>query len=460
MISIRWRLTLLLCLAMGLLLVLTGAGAFFAMRQILHAGFDETLTAKAQALISASEVDDGDFEIDFAVQDFAGFGKNGDDYFEVRRTNGGLMLRSPSLRGEGRAIDRFDRFAPPAEGGPVILGDRLADGRRARFFVQRIVPKDDEDGLFRETYLIVASPTRAMDRELAVLATVLSVAGGMAVLLMIPLIRLGTDKGLRPLDELSDDISSIRSEELHRRLPSHKLPAELRSVALSLNEWLERLEESFERERRFSSHAAHELRTPLAEIRSIAELGARWPEEANPQNCAEIVAVTGELEELLDKLALLARADAGQQPVVRETIDPAALTASVLARFEKKSRERGIKFQSDISEEPVFTDRHLWNAIMQNLVGNAVIHAPVGSVVKLRIFPKHISISNPAPDLSPGDLPHLFERFWRKDESRSGYGHSGLGMAITKTSASLLGAGCSASLTESGELLIEVSFPG
>ena len=92
MISIRWRLTILLCLAVGTLFVATGVGVWVAMRELLQSQFDETLTAKARALITASEIDDGDFEIDLTVQDFAGFGKDGNDYFEIRRIDGRLFL--------------------------------------------------------------------------------------------------------------------------------------------------------------------------------------------------------------------------------------------------------------------------------------------------------------------------------------------------------------------------------
>lgn len=460
MISIRWRLTILLCLAMGTLFVLTGVGVFLGMEKLLHSLFDETLTAKARALITASEVDDGDFEIDLTVQDFAGFGKGGDDYFEIRRSKGGLVLRSPSLREDGRAIDRFDRFEPPREKDHVILHDRLADGRPARFYLQKIYPKDDKKNRYQDIYLIAASPTRAIQRELNLLATVLAVAGGVAILLMVPVIRFGMGRGLRPLDKLSENIGRIRSQDLHQRIETGKLPAELKPVADSLNEWLGRLEESFERERRFSSHAAHELRTPLAEIRSIAELGARWPEEATPERCAEIISVTGELETLLDKLSLLARADARRQPVQRETHELSTLVSATLTRHEEKARQRQLDIQTRIDGAILSTDPVLWNAIFQNLIGNAVSHAPSGSRISLHVTPSLISVSNPAPELSPEDLPHIFERFWRKDESHGGYEHSGLGMSIVKACSQLLGGRCTAKMTASGELLIEVKFPG
>lgn len=457
MISIRWSLTILLCLAMGLLLVATGFGVFMGMRHVLRERFDETLTAKARALITASEIDDGDFEIDLTVQDFAGFGTGGSDYFEIRRMNGEVFMRSPSLVSAGIDIGKSGK--PPQNDDARIREAKLGDGRPARFYIQRFYPKDDKKGRFQDLYLLVASPAQGLHIELALLATVLAVAGGLALLLMVPLIRIGLGRGLQPLDKLSGEVREIRPESLHQRLDTVKLPAELIPVAASLNEWLARLEASFERERRFSSHAAHELRTPLAELKSMAELGATWPEEATPGRCAEMVTVASEMEVLLEKLSLLARADAGRQPVTMEEVQVSATIATVISRLEEKAKARGIRFETRVEQGGLTTDPVLWGAILQNLLGNAVAHAPPGSQVKIAFAESVLAVSNPAPDLSQDDLEKLFERFWRKDEAHSAYGHSGLGMSIVKACAILLGGECRASL-EGGDLKVEVRMRG
>jgi signal transduction histidine kinase len=459
MISIRWRLTILLCLAVGALFIGTGVGVFVAMRALLRAQFDETLTAKARALITASEIDDGDFEIDLTVQDFAGFGKDGNDYFEIRRTGGKTFLRSPSLIDDEGETGGFGGFEVPADDRATIRDGVLGDGRPARFYIARFYPKDDKKRRFQDLYLVVASPTRSMQVQLALLATVLGTAGAAGLLLMVPVIRLGLGRGLRPLDRLAADIGRIRPESLHRRLDPSRLPAELLPVAESLNGWLGRLEASFDRERRFSSHAAHELRTPLAELKSMAELGATWPEEATSERCAEMVAVANELEALLDKLSLLARADAGRQPVRREAVDLPATIAGAIARLEDKAGRRRITFAPRVSDGGFSTDPVLWGTILQNLLGNAVSHAPEGSEVGVEASCGRLAVTNPAPDLSAEDLERLFERFWRKDESHGGPDHSGLGMSIVKACASLLGGECRARLSARGELTVEVRLP-
>jgi signal transduction histidine kinase len=458
MISIRWRLTILLCVAVGTLFIATGVGVFVAMKSLLRAQFDETLTAKARALITASDMDDGEVEIDLTVKNFAGFGKGGDDYFEIRRTDGTEVLRSPSLRPEKGEFPRIGEVEMPQGHEPRIEKAKLGDGSLAHLYVQRFNPKGGKKAGYPELYLVVASPLRGLHGQLAVLATVLGIAGTAALFLMVPVIRLGLRRGLRPLDQLAADIGRIRSEELHQRLDGSKLPAELLPVAESLNDWLGRLEASFERERRFSSHAAHELRTPLAELKSIAELGATWPEEATTERCAEMVTVVNELEALLEKLSLLARADAGHQPVQHEAVDLPATVATALSRLEGKAEQRRIRFDTRVADAEFATDPVLWGAILQNLLGNAVAHAPEGSAVVVEASPGRLAVTNPAPELEPADLSHLFERFWRKDESHNGHDHSGLGMSIVGACATLLGGECRARLSREGELTVEVSF--
>ena len=459
MISIRWHLTLLLCAATGALFVLTCAGVFVAARTLLLARFDETLTAKARALITASEIDDGEFEIDMTVQDFAGFGHGGNDYFEIRRAGGQLFLSSPSLAGTGAAAAGFGHPGPAPGNRPAIIDTRLADGRPARVYLQRFQPKDDARLRFQDLYLAVASPTRALKVEIALLATVLGVAGAAALLLLVPVVRLALNRGLRPLGRLAADLAAIQPDNLRRRLPADALPAELVPVAQRLNEWLARLEASFERERRFTSHAAHELRTPLAELKGMAELAAMFPEEATPERCAGIVAAATTLENLLERLFMLARADAGRWPVQHAPVDLAAGVAEAVGRAGAVAQRRRVAFDVRATGGGFASDPVLWGTLAQNLIDNAAAHAPEGSVVVVEASPQRLAVANPAPDLAPADMEHLFERFWRKDKARSGHDHAGLGLSIVRTCAALLGGTCTATLSPAGDLRVEVAWP-
>ena len=456
--SLRDQLTLALGISICALLIAGGLGTFLVTREVLQEQFDDTLVAKATALITATEIDDEEFEIDLTVQDFAGFGSGGEDYFEIRRGDGSVMVSSPSLTLPGRRL--VPEFAVPADGNARMVSGFLTDGRPARFYVQRFVPKDDDEREYQDLWLVVAGPMRGLLDSLWVLGSVIAGMGVLVLLLTVPLLRVVLARGLRPLESLSRQVRQIPVTSLERRLDLAGQPEELVPLGSSLNEWLGRMEASFERERRFSSHAAHELRTPLAELRMIAELGATWQDQATPERCGEIVKVADELEALLEKLSLLARADAGSQPIEFAAVEMPATIAVVLERLSAAAAAKNLTIQQQV--EPGFfqTDMVLWTTVLQNLLGNAISYSPAGSVISLMASPRMLVVLNPAPDLTGRDVGKLFERFWRKNPSHRDEAHSGLGLSIVHACVGLLGGKVGAKLSEDGIFQVEVRWAG
>lgn len=456
--SLRSQLTVALGFSIWALLVAGGLGIFFVTRGVLQDQFDDTLVAKATALITATEIDDEEFEIDLTVQDFAGFGAGGDDYFEILRGDGSLMVASPSLRLPGGAL--LPEFDAPPDFQPRIVSGTLDDGRPARFFIQRFIPKDDEKLEYQDLRLVAASPERELIFSLWVLGSVIVGVGALMLALMIPVLRTVLARGLRPLESLSKQVQEIPASRLDQRLDLTGQPEELVPLGASLNAWLGRMEASFERERRFSSHAAHELRTPLAEIKMMAELGATWPDQATPERCVEIIKVADELEALLEKLSLLARADAGSQPVELADVDLSGSVDAIIDRFTAAAAAKNLGIEPQVEPGPFRTDPVLWSTILQNLLGNAISHAPAGSTIHLTASPARLAISNPAPGLDGGDLEKLFERFWRKDTSHRGESHSGLGLSIVRACVNLLGGTIRPTLREDKTFQVEIIWPG
>jgi signal transduction histidine kinase len=457
--SIRSRLITLLCLATSGLLLGAGLLVFFATRKILIDQFDEALIAKGRAIVTAAEIDDGKLEVEIALDEFAGFGDSG-DYFEIRRENGNVEMSSPSLVDPAARTQEIGQIDLPNDFEYRIDRGMMADGRRVRYFVQRFIPRGGKKNrhLFTDLHLVVASQTAGLDRSIAGVAVVLIVTGVGSLFVTVPLVRISLTRGLKPLGILSRQVMAIGPDRLDQRVDEASMPAELLPVAQGLNIWLGRLNESFQRERRFSSHVAHELRTPLAELKMIAESGARWPEEATPERLGEMLEVIDELEGLLEKLLHLARADAGQQPLQLQNVDLEQLLDTVLGRFESKASERGIHLLKKVDGGPFISDPDLISAVLGNLIGNSVDYAPVGSTIEVRLTPERVVVKNPAPCLVPEDLPHLFDRFWRKDASRTGYGHSGLGLSIVGAYAALLGGSTEARITPAGELAVTVRW--
>jgi signal transduction histidine kinase len=448
MTSIRRRLALPLGIAIALLFLLAGAGVTISMRHVLHSRLDDSLGDRARTLASAAEIDDDEFEFDSSVKDLVDFRK-GRDYYAVRRLSGGAPVETSDTAAE------IGTLPSPGEDSPLSV-DSTLDGKPARFHLQRFIPKDDEDRRFHDLYLAIGTPTADLQAQLGLLRAIMLGAGALAILATVVIVHYAVRSGLKPLNSLTGELDSIQPDQLGRRLETSHLPTELKPVGKSLNDWLQRLEASFERERRFSSHAAHELRTPLAELRAIAELGTLFPDEATPERFGEMLAVSDELAALLERLSLLSRTESGRHPVSREPVDLRAVVDLALERVSRLAEERGIRFQTEIDASPFSSDPVLWATMLQNLISNAAAYSPIASQVRITAAPGELTVENSAPDLTQTDVTLIFERFWRKDAARNDREHSGLGLSIVQATAKALGGECHAVLSPKGVLKITV----
>jgi len=439
----------------GVAVLAGGLSLFLALRLALRTQFDDVLRRKAEILASASAIDNGELEIDPDVQTFAGFGTSSPgDYFEIFAPDGTVLDRSPSL---GTSSLKEVGISSHLQEG--VTNSLLPGGLDVRAYWRYFTPSDDEEDRFADLKLVVASDRARLKRLLSPIATTIALVGGGGIVVILALLRIVVGRGLRPLDQLGAEVQQIHVERLSGRLATDDLPVELRGMAGKLNELLERLEATFARERRFTSHAAHELRTPLAELKAMTELGAAWPEEFTPEHVSEMLLVISELEALIEKLSLLARAEAGTPGPV-ETILLEETVGDCLARQKREILSRNLVVDCQIEPGEFASDPVLWRAIIHNLINNAVSYAPEQSTIEIRARPRFFSVSNEAPGLTSDDLDKLFERFWRKEpQPHGGHGgqHSGLGLSIVRASADFLGGRCEASL-ESGRLAITIDF--
>jgi len=450
--SIRRQMALTVCGAAVLVLLVGGLGLYLTLRLAFQAQFDAALATKAEALVTASEVEDGEFDLDLDVQAFAGFGSNAPgDYFEIRTRDGRLVQRSPSLGSDD--LPEIAAFAEAPEGFTRLL---LPEGIEGRAHWRTFTPPRDAANEFADLRIVVASDLTSLKRTLGLMAGWIAAFGFGGTALTLALVLWVVGVGLKPLERLSVEVQGIAVNRLAQRLSVEELPLELRGIGGKLNELLGRLEASFARERRFSSQAAHELRTPLAELKAMTELGAKWPEEFTAEHVHEMLAAISELEDLIEKLTILARAES-RAPAAREAVDLKASLAECLERHRARIRERQLKISLKIEPGSFHSDPVLWRAIVGNLVDNAVDYSPADSEVEIAASPHSLSVRNEAPRLAPEDLEHLFERFWRKSAERSEREHSGLGLSIVRSSVEFLGGTCRASL-DRGQLAVEVAW--
>lgn len=254
-------------------------------------------------------------------------------------------------------------------------------------------------------------------------------------------------RGVRPLEEISEAASRIRSTTLNERINSFGLPAEVASLASTFNEMLDRLEDSFSRLSQFSADIAHELRTPVNNLRGEAEVAlgrGRSPEEYREVlgSCLE---ECGRLSRIIDSLLFVARAENPEAKIDREPLQAGAELQKVADFFEAAVQEQGVTLSVDAPTDlGIEADRTLLHRAVSNLVSNALAHTASGGRIVLRATAAEtgiqIEISDNGGGISEGDLPHVFDRFYRADKSRANTrSNSGLGLAIVKSIAALHG---------------------
>jgi len=245
---------------------------------------------------------------------------------------------------------------------------------------------------------------------------------------------------IRPLKEVAETARHIESNTLNERIKAEDYPAEVRVLAQAFNAMLERLEESFTRLSRFSADIAHELRTPVSNIRGEAEVGlarARSPEEYIEVlgSCLEEAV---RLSELIESLLFLARSESPGDHLKRTREDIGLLLSDLHEYYEAKAADLGVTLAADAPPGLLAdVDRALLQRSLANLVSNALAHCSPGDSVRLTAHRQESSIRIDVQDSGSGipvhDLPRVFDRFYRADPARPrNSGGTGLGLAIVQ----------------------------
>jgi len=273
-----------------------------------------------------------------------------------------------------------------------------------------------------------------------------------AFLISVPLALLAASlggfflakKSLAPISEMSQKAEDITAKNLHERLPVKNERDELGSLASKFNELLSRLDKSFEQQRRFMADASHELRTPVAIVRGEADviLGKEKRDETEYRESFAIVQSEAErMTRIIEDLFTLARVDAGQQPLHKETVYLDEILSDAAKSFRTVAKNRNITLNFETPEEMKFSgDSQLLRRLFSNLIDNALKHAK--SQVKVSAERRNdfyeINISDDGAGIFAEAQLHIFERFYRADKARSrdekvqtGSG-AGLGLAISK----------------------------
>jgi two-component system, OmpR family, heavy metal sensor histidine kinase CusS len=254
--------------------------------------------------------------------------------------------------------------------------------------------------------------------------------------------------GIRPVKEIAATARRITSTNLRERIKAEGYPFELALLAGTFNEMLDRLEKSFEQISQFSADIAHDLRTPVNNIRGEAEVAlarARTVDEYRDV-LESSLEETVRLSELIGDLLFLGRAESPLNHLHRQRVDVDELLGIVRDYYEATALDGGVSLLTKAGAGPITADldRALMLRAVSNLVSNAIAHTPIGGSVTLAASATdaeiRIKVSDTGIGIPEEALPRVFDRFFRVDPSRSKTsGGTGLGLAIVQSIMTLHG---------------------
>ena len=361
-------------------------------------------------------------------------------WIRVISANGQTRLET---KGMDRAlpISNFPTLQTIPAGHDVITTIQTGSGRLFQTLSRRIVSSSGRNQIF-QVAVDRTNEQRLLIEFRETLLIVLMIALALCSAIGFAIAR----GGMRPVVRIIRTARLIRSSTLHERLDTARLPTELQSLAGTFNDMLDRLEESFAQISQFSADVAHELRTPVNNLRGEIEvtLGkARTPDEYRDV-LGSALEECDRINRVIHGLLFLAHAETAQPTPHGARLKVHAEIASILEFYEPAAAEAGIGLAARGARD-LFArfDRVLFQQAIGNLVANAIAYTPRGGSVTVTAAREgenglRIEVIDTGQGIAPEHLPHVFDRFYRADPARSSIGGNvGLGLSVVRSIAML-----------------------
>lgn len=461
--TIRQRLTRRLMLAVGAVILLGGLGTYLAVRHILMSEFDYALLARARALTGFSERGRAGVNLNFVYAGLPEFEPGAPEYFQ-------LWLRDTNVLAKSRSLGEAELPHPEPGIEPEFQIVRLPGGEPVRvvglnLLFERVQPLNPGVATHSFALAFGRDLTQLRDSMREVLAGI--VLAGLALVAATFLIaRRVIDSGLRPLAELARQVQGVSAQSLGKRLGLAVPTGELNPIVEEFNALLKRISVALERERRFTANAAHELLTPIAELRALAEAATRWGDDpqATVSLASDSLQISRQMQRTVELLQALARSEAGLLSVKREEVDLSALINEAKGRLAAEGAAKQLQTKWEVPPGvAVWADRALLQSIVNNLLENSLDHCPDSGLLECRLREvgdrAEWTLRNTNPGLTTEDIPHLFEPFWRKDTARADRAHTGLGLALVSAFANAMGVTIEAGLQQPDWFEVKVGLP-
>lgn len=315
----------------------------------------------------------------------------------------------------------------------------------------------DEGGGFRVS---VAVSMEDVDESTSALTTPLLVGLPLLVLLVGGVTWVVATRALAPVERIRREVEEIGGDRLDRRVPEPESRDEIGRLARTMNQMLGRLQDSQTRQRQFVADASHELRSPVASIRQVAEVAQAHPAALPDGELAEtVLQESARLQRLVDQLLLLTRADDGGAGPADHEVD---LDDLALAEARRVARTGMRVDTAGVGAGRIRGDASALAQVVRNLADNAARHATSAMAVAVRVHSGavELTVDDDGPGIPAGQRERVFERFVRLDEARArDAGGSGLGLAIVKEIVAAHGGTVAVSPSSLGGARFTVRFP-
>jgi heavy metal sensor kinase len=440
--SIRFRLSAWYAGLLTLVYVLFGALLMHSVQSFLEASVLDTQARRARQIASTlvTPLAPG-AESTLVAQVKALYSPElSDRFIRITRADGSVLYRS----GEPGDHSFVPSDVPPV---PATFGEELRrrqalpDGRTvlvaavhaggdARYSVEVGVSTAAIGALLRQLLWLTALGLPII--------VVVAVSGG----------YLLVKRTLAPVERIANKAELITHHNLAERLPVVRTGDELERLAISLNRMISRIDEAFQQSKRFVADASHELRTPLTVLRSELEsLAHNPPPESDPyERLGSLLQPVERLSKTVDRLFALSRLDAGEAQTEWIEIDLGELVATTADQMLLLAADKGITVTCEAQGRVLVSgDRSRLKQVVVNLLDNAIKYTPANGAVHLQVTAAEgravLSVEDSGVGIPAEALPHVFERFYRVDTTRSDEtGGAGLGLAIVKTICDAHGA--------------------
>lgn len=450
---------------LALFLTIGLSGTFYLIKW-LNKEFDQNLSEKSSVLVSLAKMDNSTVDFDFSGEFMPEFSTAQDpEYFQLWLNSHDVLAKSNSLK---LLPDDVDLPVSDFRSTEKVFKDiTLPDGRNGRMVSVNFYPQPEDPG--DQTLssaddiplitLAVAKERVSLDKTIRDFLLIFT-----AIVILFTIIAAATIwqtvmKGLQPLKNMQRKMSLLAIDNLSERLEFPNPPKELEETIYQFNRMLDRLENSFDRQKQFTAEIAHELRLPISQMHGLIEQAMKDDHPTAPYQ--DIIDSTMQMEMTVSNLMALAQCEKGNIILEPQVIKLASKMDACWAKYSAMAEKRSINHVNNITDEfKIISSSAELDIIFNNLISNAINYSVSGSDVTTYCRTENdilsICLTNKPLKITSHELNKIFDRSWQKNNQDTPTRVNGLGLALVKSYADLLNLRIKTALSDDGILTIEL----